>query len=71
MCKDRYLEAESIYILRGVVAEFSNPVMMYSYKKNKSLIFLLLACKRLVLDLHLHQNLHLLPERLQRRGLDF
>jgi sulfate adenylyltransferase subunit 2 len=32
------LEAESIYILREVVAEFSNPVMMYSIGKDSSVM---------------------------------
>jgi len=38
------LEAESIYILREVVAEFSNPVMMYSIGKDSS-VMLHLAMK--------------------------
>jgi len=40
----RQLEAESIYILREVAAEFSNPVMMYSVGKDSS-VMLHLAMK--------------------------
>ncbi len=40
----RRLEAESIYILREVVAEFSNPVMLYSIGKDSS-VMLHLALK--------------------------
>ncbi|WP_163366831.1 phosphoadenosine phosphosulfate reductase domain-containing protein, partial [Klebsiella aerogenes] len=32
------LEAESIYILREVVAEFENPVMLYSIGKDSSVM---------------------------------
>lgn len=35
----RQLEAESIYILREVVAEFNNPVMLYSIGKDSSVMF--------------------------------
>lgn len=34
----RQLEAESIYIIREVVAEFSNPVMLYSIGKDSSVM---------------------------------
>ena len=34
----RTLEAESIYILREAVAEFSHPVMMYSIGKDSSVM---------------------------------
>jgi len=40
----KQLEAESVYILREVVAEFSNPVMMYSVGKDSS-VMLHLAMK--------------------------
>ena len=40
----KQLEAESIYILREVAAEFSNPVMMYSVGKDSS-VMLQLALK--------------------------
>jgi sulfate adenylyltransferase subunit 2 len=40
----RQLEAESIHIIREVVAEFENPVMMYSIGKDSS-VMLHLACK--------------------------
>ena len=40
----KQLEAESIYILREVAAEFSNPVMMYSVGKDSS-VMLHLAMK--------------------------
>ena len=40
----KQLEAESIYILREVVASFSNPVMMYSIGKDSS-VMLHLAMK--------------------------
>src|SRR5579863_9850886 len=42
----RKLEAESIYILREAVAEFSHPVMMYSIGKDSS-VMLRLAQKAL------------------------
>ncbi|VFP88785.1 sulfate adenylyltransferase subunit CysD [Candidatus Erwinia haradaeae] len=38
------LEAESIYIIREVAAEFTNPVMMYSIGKDSS-VMLYLSCK--------------------------
>ncbi len=34
----KQLEAESIYILREVVAEFDNPVMLYSVGKDSSVM---------------------------------
>ena len=34
----RQLEAESIHILREVVAEFQNPVMLYSIGKDSSVM---------------------------------
>src|SRR5450755_4212451 len=34
----RSLEAESIYILRETVAEFANPVMLYSIGKDSSVL---------------------------------
>ena len=34
----KQLEAESIHILREVVAEFENPVMMYSIGKDSSVM---------------------------------
>ena len=34
----KQLEAESIYILREVAAEFNNPVMMYSIGKDSSVM---------------------------------
>src|SRR5438046_4961941 len=34
----RQLEAESIHILREVVAEFENPVMLYSIGKDSSVL---------------------------------
>ena len=34
----KQLEAESIYIMREVVAEFENPVMMYSVGKDSSVM---------------------------------
>ncbi len=34
----RQLEAESIYIIREVVAEFENPVMLYSIGKDSSVM---------------------------------
>ena len=37
------LEAESIYILREVAAEFRNPVMMYSVGKDSSVLLHLLV----------------------------
>jgi len=40
----KQLEAESIYILREVAANFSNPVMMYSIGKDSS-VMLHLAMK--------------------------
>src|SRR5215469_5723945 len=40
----RRLEAESIYILREVAAEFANPVMLYSIGKDSS-VMLHLAMK--------------------------
>ncbi len=40
----RQLEAESIHIIREVVAEFENPVMLYSIGKDSS-VMLRLACK--------------------------
>lgn len=40
----KQLEAESIHIIREVVAEFSNPVMMYSVGKD-SAVMLHLALK--------------------------
>ncbi len=40
----KQLEAESIHILREVVSEFSNPVMMYSVGKDSS-VMLHLAMK--------------------------
>lgn len=36
------LEAESIYILREVVAEFRNPVLLYSVGKDSSVLLHLL-----------------------------
>lgn len=40
----RHLEAESIFILREAVAEFRNPVMLYSIGKDSS-VMLHLALK--------------------------
>ena len=40
----KQLEAESIYILREVIAEFTRPVMMYSVGKDSS-VMLHLAMK--------------------------
>ena len=34
----RELEAESIYIIREVAAEFENPVMLYSIGKDSSVM---------------------------------
>ncbi len=34
----KQLEAESIHIIREVVAEFSNPVMLYSIGKDSSVM---------------------------------
>ena len=34
----KQLEAESIHIMREVVAEFSNPVMLYSVGKDSSVM---------------------------------
>ena len=34
----RYLEAESIHIMREVVQEFDNPVMLYSVGKDSSVL---------------------------------
>ena len=45
----KQLEAESIYILREVAANFSNPVMMYSIGKDSS-VMLHLAMKAFILQ---------------------
>ena len=34
----RYLEAESIHIIREVAAEFDNPVMLYSIGKDSTVM---------------------------------
>ena len=38
------LEAESIYIIREVAAEFENPVMLYSIGKDSSVMVLRVKC---------------------------
>ena len=48
------LESESIHIIREVVAEFENPVMLYSIGKDSSVMLHL--AQKLLLQIKFHLN---------------